>query len=55
MLPFVLGFCHSIIVILKYASADFFRENAGYHGGCGTSAPCSIAIAWAGRGLCLKR
>ena len=25
--------------------------NAGYHGGGGTSAPCSTGIAWAGRGI----
>ena len=53
MLPFVLGFCHSIIAILTCASVDLpsCGEIAGYPDGGGTSAPCSTGIAWAGRGI----
>ena len=51
----MLGFCHSIVAILTYASVlltcHLVGLNAGYHGGGGTSAPCSTGIAWAGRGI----
>ena len=47
----MLGFCHSIVAILICASVEFVGSNAGYPGGGGTSAPCSVGIAWAGRGI----